>query len=43
MGDENETKEFSEPYIHYIDDSTGTYYEEKEKIDIIDIKIINWK
>ena len=43
MGDKEATKEFAEPYIHYIDESSGTYYEEREKIDIVDIKIIEWK
>ena len=42
MGDKSESKEFSEPYIRYIDEDTGTNYEEKEKIDVVDIKIIEW-
>ena len=43
MGDEEYTKELSDPYIRYVDEDTGTYYEEKEKIDVVDIKIIEWK
>ena len=43
MGDKEESKDSSAPYIRYIDEETGTYYEEKEKIDIVDIKIIDWK
>ena len=43
MGDKEESKDISDPYIIYIDDKTGTNYEEKEKIDVVDIKIIEWK
>jgi len=43
MGDKNESKEISDPYIRYIDEATGTNYEEKEKIEVVDIKIIEWK
>ena len=43
MGDKEFDKEYSEPVIRYIDESTGTNYEEKEKIDVVDIKIIEWK
>lgn len=42
MGDKEYTKEDAAPYIRYIDEETGTYYEEREKIDIVDIKIIEW-
>ena len=43
MGDKEFDKEYSKPIIRYIDESTGTNYEEKEKIDVVDIKIIEWK
>ena len=43
MGDEEFNKEYSKPIIRYIDEDTGTNYEEKEKIDVVDIKIIEWK
>lgn len=43
MGDKDESKDTSDPYIRYIDEETGTYYEEKEKIDVVDIEIIEWK
>ena len=43
MGDKEYTKEDAEPIIYYSDESSGTYYEEKEKIDVVDIKIIEWK
>lgn len=43
MGDKEITKEFALPYIRYLDEETGTYYEEKEKIDVVDVKIIGWK
>ena len=43
MGDKKESKDTAEPYIRYIDEKMGTYYEEKEKIDVVDIKIIEWK
>lgn len=43
MGDKKFTEEDAHPLIKYIDESTGTSYEEKDKIDIVDIKIIEWK
>ena len=43
MGDKEESKDASDPYIRYIDEKTGTYYEEKKEIDVVDIKIIEWK
>ena len=42
MGDKEYTKEDADPYIRYFDEATGTYYEEKEKIDVVDIEIIEW-
>lgn len=42
MGDKDFDKELAEPYIRYDDENTGTYYEEKDKIDVVDIKIIEW-
>ena len=43
MGDKEFDKEYTHPLIMYIDESTGTVYQEKDKIDIVDIKIIEWK
>ena len=43
MGDKEHTKDLSDPYIRYDDEETGTYYEQKDKIDVVDIKIIEWK
>ena len=43
MGDKEFNKEYSKPIIRYIDENTGTNYEEKEKIDVVNIKIIEWK
>ena len=43
MGDKDEEKTSAEPYIVYIEDDTGINYKEKEKIDVIDIKIVEWK
>ena len=43
MGNASSEKEFSEPYIHYIDEKTGTYYEEKEEVEVVGVKIIEWK
>lgn len=43
MGDKEYTKDLSDPYIRYNDEETGTYYEQKDKIDVVDIKIIEWK
>ena len=43
MGDKEFDKEYSKPTIRYIDESTGTNYDEQEKIDVADIKIIKWK
>ena len=42
MGDKKYTKDGASPYLRYIDHDAGTYYEEKEKIDVVDIKIISW-
>lgn len=42
MGDKEYTKDDALPYIRYIDEETGIYYEEKEKIDVVDIEIIEW-
>ena len=43
MGDKEFDKEYSKPVIRYIDESTGTNYEEKDEIEVVDIKIIEWK
>ena len=43
MGDKEFSKEDTHPLILYIDDSTGTFYQETDKIDVVDIKIIEWK
>ena len=43
MGDKEFDKEYSKPVIRYIDKSTGTNYEEKDEIEVVDIKIIEWK
>ena len=43
MGDEKFSKEDTHPLIMYIDESTGTFYQEKEKVEVVDIKIIDWK
>ena len=43
MGDKEFDKEYSKPVIRYIDESTGTNYEQKDKIEVVDIKIIKWK
>ena len=43
MGDKEFSKEDTKPFIIYIDDETGTSYQEEEKIDKLDIKIIEWK
>ena len=43
MGDKEYDKENAHPIIMYIDETTGTYYQEKDKVDVIDIKIIDWK
>lgn len=42
MGDKDYTEEDAAPYIIYIDEETGTYYEEREKIDVVDIEIKEW-
>ena len=42
MGSKEAIKEYSEPYIHYIDESTGTYYEEKDKVDVVETEIVKW-
>ena len=43
MGDKEFDKEYSKPVIRYIDESTGTNYEQKDAIEVVDIKIIEWK
>ena len=43
MGDKKFDKEYAHPLIMYGDESTGTNYQEKDKIDVVDIKIIEWK
>ena len=43
MGDKEYSKDLSDPYIRYDDEETGIYYEEKEKIDVVDIEIIEWR
>jgi hypothetical protein len=42
MGNDDYTIEDSKPYIMYTDEDTGTYYQEQEKIDVVNIKIIEW-
>ena len=42
MGDKKFDKEYAHPLIMYGDESTGTNYQEKDKIDVVDIKIIEW-
>ena len=43
MGDKEFSKDDAHPLIMYGDESTGTNYQEKDKIDVVDIKIIEWK
>lgn len=43
MGDKEFSKEDARPLIMYVDESTGTYYQEKDKIDVVDIKIVDLK
>ena len=43
MGDEEFSEEETHPLIMYVDESTGTFYQEKDKVDVVDIKIIEWK
>ena len=42
MGNTGYTIEETAPLIIYVDDTTETYYQEKEKIDVVNIKIISW-
>ena len=43
MGDKEFSKEDAHPLILFNDETTGTSYQEKDKIDAVDIKIIEWK
>ena len=43
MGDKDFTEEEAKPLIIFIDESTGTNYQEKDKIDAVEIEIIEWK
>ena len=43
MGDKEFNEEYAHPLIMFIDETTGTFYQEKDKIDAVDIEIIEWK
>lgn len=43
MGDKDFTKEHTQPLIMFIDETTGTSYQETDKIDVVEIEIIEWK
>ena len=43
MGDKDFSKEDARPLIMFVDEETGTNYQETDKIDAVDIKIIEWK
>lgn len=43
MGDKDCTSEEAQPLIMFIDETTGTFYEETNKIEAVDIEIIEWK
>ena len=43
MGDKNYTKDDSIPYISYYDEDTDTYYQETEKVEVVDVEIISWE
>ena len=43
MGDKKYSEEETHPLIMYVDESTGTFYQEKDKVDVVNIKIIEWK
>jgi hypothetical protein len=43
MGDKDFTEEKAQPLIMFIDESTGTSYQEIDKIDVVEIEIIEWK
>lgn len=43
MGEKDSSKELTLPKISYYHKSTETYYSEEQSIDVIDIKIIEWK
>ena len=42
MGDPDFNAELAFSYIHFIDESTGTMYSEKDSVDVVGAKIINW-
>jgi hypothetical protein len=43
MGDKDCTSEEAQPLLMFIDETTGTFYEETDKIEAVDIEIIEWK
>ena len=43
MGDPECDPNLALPFIHFIDESTGTNYYENEKVDVVGAKIISWK
>ena len=42
MGDKEFSKEETYPLIMFVDESTGMFYQEKDKVDVVGIKIIDW-
>ena len=43
MGDKNYSAEDARPLIMYQDEATSTNYMEPDKVDVVDIKLIEWK
>ena len=43
MGDKNYNAEVAQPLIMYQDETTSTNYMEPDKVDVVGIKIIEWK
>lgn len=43
MGSSNFSPEFAIPYIHFIDDRTGTTYYEQDLMNVVNAKIISYK
>ena len=43
MGLSPESYELAQPYIYYVDDSTGTMYYEQDLENLLGVKIVSWE
>ena len=43
MGNPDANEEFAQPYLFFIDESTGTTYYEQDLMEQVGARIISWK